>query len=271
MLNVNIVEQRNPLAVASGDFMLDVALGNVPGVSSVNKFGRSTNVDNGIDTDIWDRANATNDQDIWIAPTAARIHQITSVSVNDDEGNTGARELRVFGLQTWDSKEVSEDIIMNGVANVATVNAYVIIHRMEVIRSGGTNISTGLITATADTDGTVTAQINADEGQTQMAIYGLPSTQCMLVTSYYASMNKATPVSIQVGITLLLNPEPNRQLTEFLVKSTNALISGGSSHIQHIFRPYVRYDGPGILKMQGNSTTNDADISAGFDLFLVDI
>lgn len=81
-----------PVTVSAGsltDFMLEVAAGNVPGNKSVNKFGRSTNVDNDVATDIWDRANATHDQDIWIAPTQARIHNIASTSANDDGDPVG--------------------------------------------------------------------------------------------------------------------------------------------------------------------------------------
>jgi hypothetical protein len=57
---------------------LGIAKGDVPGHKSVNKFGRTTNADSADPTDIWDRANATNDQAIWLAPTAARVHAIAS-------------------------------------------------------------------------------------------------------------------------------------------------------------------------------------------------
>ncbi len=161
----------------SNDPALNIALGNVIGVTSIDKFGRTTNADTGIITDIWDRANVTHNQPIWVAPTQARIHNIVSSNGGDD-GNpagAGARTIRVFGLTDWDTKEVSEDIVLNGVGAIATQNSYVIIHRMFVLTKGATNVNIGFITATAAVDGTVTAQINPSQGQTQKAILGIPA------------------------------------------------------------------------------------------------
>lgn len=248
---------------------LDIPLGNVDGQTSVNKFGRSTNVDSGVDTDIWDRANSTDDQDIWTAPTTARTHDIASTSASDTSGGAGARTIQVYGLTSWSTAEVSETITMNGTSNVATSNSYVIIHRMKVLTKGATNVNVGVITATAQTDSTVTAQINAGEGQTQMAIYGVPSTQTAYMTQLYASCNRAVS-SVAVNVSLLQNPEPDTELTNFLIKHTAGLNTAGSSAINHLFTMNNGFSGPCILKVQASANANDADVSAGFDLILVD-
>lgn len=255
--------------ISDTDQDLQVSRDLVPLTSSVLKFGRSTNVDSGIDTDIWDRANATNDQDIWIAPTAARTHQIVSSSTDDDGSpvGLGARTIRVYGLTSWSTAEVSEDITMNGTTKVPTANTYVIIYRMKVLTCGATSVNVGLITATADTDATVTAQINAGEGQTQMAIYGVPSTKTLYLTSYYASVVKTNSVS--VSIKLLSNQEPGTQLTNFTTKHTIGVTSVGDNYLRHEFRPYYAFDGPCIIKMQGNATANNCDVSAGFQGVLI--
>ena len=251
------------------DYMLSVPAGCVPGKSAVNKFGRATNVDTGIATDIWDRANATADQDIWTAPTQARIHQITSTSASDDgdPAGVGARTIQVYGLTSWTAKETSEIITLNGVANVPTANAYVIIHRMKVLTKGATNINVGIITATADTDASVTAQINASEGQTQMAIYGIPSGISAYMTAYYVSAIKAA-ASLSVKVSLLVNQTPAAELTNYLVKHTIGLATEGSSYVRHMFEPYFKITGPAIIKIQGNSSALNTDVSAGFDLVL---
>ncbi len=274
-----IVRVADTVFVATGegislgvtDPALEVPRGNVPGVSSINKYGRSTNVDNGIDTDVWDRANVTDDQDVWIAPTEARIHQLVSSSASDDgsPAGVGARTIEILGLTSWDTKEVSEIITLNGMVNVPTVNSYVIIHRMEVLTKGATSVNVGVITATADVDGTVTAQINAGEGQTHMAIFGVPSVQTAFMPSYYATVIK-NAAAVRIMITLLVNPEPNTELINFISKHTFGLDSGGGSDIQHPFNPYNEFPGPTIIKVQANASANDSDVSAGFDLILVD-
>lgn len=256
----------------SADLMLDIAKGNVEGHSAVIKFGRSTNVDSGVATDIWDRANATDDQDIWVAPTVARQHVITSTSASDDGDpvGVGARTLTACGLIDWDTKEVCETATLQGTFSVTTTNSFVIIHRMFVVTKGATDVNVGVITATALTDGTVTAQINAGQGQTQMAIRGIPSVQTFYIISYDASFNKSGGATGAVNISLLVNPEPDSELTNFLTKDTQAVISTGNSLVNHPFMPYFQVLGPAIVKVQGDGSVANIDISAGLGGILVD-
>ena len=171
---------------------LAVPQGKIPSIVPVNKFGYAQSGVQASDTDIWDRADSTPTQQIWTKPTQARTHQIKSTSFQDNNAiGSGAWKVKVFGLTSWDTKEVSEIINMNGTTNVPTVNQYVIIHRMRVVEFGLSNVNVGTITATADTDATVTAQISIGFGQTEMAIYGIPSIQDAYLKSWYASLNKS--------------------------------------------------------------------------------
>jgi len=249
---------------------LNISAGQAGGLRSVNKFGRSTNVDDGVDTDIWDGANSSDDIDIWVAPTQARTHQITSTSANDTSGGTGARTIEVFGLVDWDTEETSETITMNGTSNVATSNQYVIIHRMKVMTFGSAGPNVGQISATADTDATETAFILAGEGQTQMAIYGIPSCCNAFVTKFYASTLRANlgTSEAHVDMRLLYNPIPDQDETGFLVKHSFGIGTRGSNPAEHDYNPYNKFEGPGILKMQGAGSANNLDVSAGFDIIL---
>jgi len=237
---------------------------------SVNKFGRSTNVDTAISTDIWDRANATDDQDIWVAPTTARIHQIVSTSVSDDGSpvGVGARTLRIFGLTDWDADgETTEDIILNGTTNVPTINSYVIIYRLTVLTKGATSPNVGTITATADTDATVTAQIQPTVGQSQMAIFAVSSKFNCYLTSFFASV-QSVATGKEIKITLLENPEPDVELTNFLNQHSFGIGGDGTTDVQHLFRPFKKIEGPGILKVNAVGDADNMDVSAGFDIIL---
>lgn len=241
--------------------------GNIDGYRTVNKFGRANNVD-GSPTDIWDMANTVDDQAIWIAPTQARVHDIVSSSASDDGDpvGVGARTLQVFGLTDWDTAEVSEDITLNGTTDVATANSYVIIYRMRVLTKGATSVNVGKITATAQTDNTITAEIYAGQGQTQMAIYGVPSVQAAYMNSFWASINRAT--TGDVDIFLLVNPEPADELLNFLLKHGFGVSSTGSSYVRHPFDPCYKVPGPAIIKMQGRGSPVNMDVTAGFDLII---
>lgn len=263
------VGSANPLPI--GDPMLDIARGLVTGVSHVNKFGATSNADSGVVTDLWDGANPTDDIDIWVAPTQARTHQIVSTSTDDDGSpvGVGARTIRVYGLKTWSSAETTEDITMNGTTNVPTANTYVIIHRLEVLTKGATSENVGVITATADTDSTVTAQIKVGHGQTEMAIYGIPDTKVAYCTGYYASLIKNAS-AVNAEINLVFNQEPNNELLNFIIKHDMGLESTGTSYARQVFSPYLKLAGPGIVKIEANTDAANITVSGGFDLILVD-
>lgn len=254
------------------DFALEVAKGNIPGHSSVNKFGMNGEVDSGVVADIWDRGS-TGGTLIWVAPTQSRTHTIASPSPVDTGGGAGARTVRIWGLVDWDTAEVSEDITMDFASPPVTVNSYVIIHRMQVLTKGSNNSNAGIITATATTDGTVTAQITNGKGQTLMAIYGIPSTQTFYLTDLYGSMNKASGVGASTGyinVSLLVNPEPQDELLNFVVKHVFGLSLDGNSSQEIDYGIPKIIAGPAIIKAQAASGTADIDVSAGFDGFLVD-
>jgi len=258
--------------IQNKDFALEVSRGKIAGISGVNKFGRSTDVDNGVKTDIWDRANAADAQPIWVAPTSAVIHNIVSSSASDDGSppGTGARTIEVFGLTDFDTKEVSETITLNGITNVPTVNSYVVIHRMEVLTKGATNVNVGTITATGVGGGNpITAQINIGEGQTLMAIYAIPSVQIAFMTNFYLSVQTVASGKEIIG-RLLSNREPQNELLNFDTKHVLGIGGSGTTADQHFLLPYKKFEGPCIIKMQAVGDADGMDVSSGFDLYLVD-
>ncbi len=266
------------------DPALEIARGNVSGQSSVNKYGRATDGVQTTATDIWDRADAAATQQIWLAPTAARIHEIVSSSDADsDSGGTvaqgqGCRTIRIFGLKTWDLAETSEDIIMDGTAtganSVDTANSYVIIHRMKMLTHGTSGPNVGVIRAVAKDDVTTTAQIGVGNGQTEMSIYGVPSTQKAYMTSFDVnSHNTGNPSTvIETDFDLLINEHPDVDETAaaFLVKANVGLIATGSTVFSKTYVPPLRIDGPAIIKFQAIATLADTESVAEYDLILVD-
>jgi len=180
--------------------------------------------------------------------------------------------IKVFGIKDWDDfSETVETLILNGTTNVPTANAYVMINRLEILTKGATSVNVGTITATAQTDGTVTSQINPGVGQTNQAIVGLCSTQTGFLKSYYASFQTGGGITKSGDISLVYNPEPNVETINFLVKDTRGLMATGSSAFDHTFEPPKVFIGPGIIKVQALTDTADSDVSAGFDIILFTI
>ena len=248
------------------DFALEVVKGNVPGHSFINKFGRNPDIDTGSDPeDVWDVGG------IWVAPTTARIHDIASTSASDTSAGTGVRTVQIYGLTDWDTKEVNETVTMNGTTNVPTANSYVIIHRMiaRTAGSGGTNA--GDITATAQTDATVTAQITTGIGQTLMAIYGFPSVQTLFTANYYISWGRSGGAANEASNVVYVKENADQSDSLFVARHFTGVFGSGNTFVNHPFPVYPPISGPAIIKIQTvEVSANNTEIGAGFNAYLVD-
>jgi len=255
------------------DYGLSVARGLISGITRVNKFGAAPDGIQTTATDVWSRANSSATQPIWLAPTAARVHQI--VSSSDSDGKTGshtsvgARTIRVYGLTSWSTSETSEVITLDGTTNVPTVNSYVIIHRMKVLACGTSGPNVGTITATAATDTTVTAVILPTDGQTEMAIYGVPSGYTFYLKRWGCGIDKASSTAVTVDFRLVVNENPDVQTIAFLRKDDISLQSTGSSIHERYYEIPPSFAGPCIIKVQGIGSANDIEGESGFDGYII--
>ena len=254
-------------------YYLEIAKGNISGHNSVNKFGAAPSGIQTTDTDIWGRADATPTQSIWLAPTAARIHALVSSSTDDDVGGIGAVSVTVYGLQTWSSTETSETVNLDGTTPVNTSNSYVIIHRM-IANPGATTttsgVNVGTISATAAVDATITAVVLPGNGQTEMAIYGVPSTQTAYLIRWSCHIDRTSAAAATADFRLKVNPNPNVQTVAFQRKDDISVQSTGTNAIERNYGVPKRIAGPCIIKVQAIGSANDIDGESGFDLILVD-
>ena len=154
------------------------------------------------------------------------------------------------------------------VTGVTQINKFGI-HRMKVLTSGATSINVGNITATAATDATVTAVILAGDGQTEMAIYGVPSVQSFYLTRWGVGIDKSSGVAASCDFQMRVNENPNVQTTNFIRKDDMSVQSTGSQSFERNYHNPVKFSGPCIIKVQGIASANDTDAKSGFDGYLV--
>jgi len=253
------------------DFALEAGLGKSPGVSTVNKFGTAPDADSGVPTDVWDGADGVTSTDIWVAPTAARIHTIVSASdVDSDSGGSvaqgaGLRTLRVYYLPDWDTAEATEDVVMDGTTGKAMVASAVMIHRMHGLTWGANGVNTGIITATAATDSTITAMITAGSNQTLMAIYGVPSIQTLSITHVGLTVLR-TAGTVDATAELLVNTAADTDPDAFLVKDSYSLTE--NAPLDEDYTPYKVFTGPLIAKLQVTTNTNNSVVTGRFDAYV---
>jgi hypothetical protein len=184
----------------------------------------------------------------------------------------------VFGLEDWDTAETSEDVIMDGTAtggnSVDTVNSYVIIHRMKVLTTGSTGpfSNVGTISAIANSDGTTTAQIAPIKGQTQMAIYGVPSTQKFYMYNFACSIAHSSPGPTidAAGVIIFQSTDIENNPTVFTFKHTAAVQDNGSTSLDSLFPIPKEFEGPCIIKIAMVALAENSFCDASFDGVLVD-
>jgi len=258
------------------DFALDVARGEISNMSHVNILGRNPDADLiasstavNLGRSLWDGgiAGAVN----WVAPTTARTHAIVSSSANDDTDgggtNNGARTVQVLGLDSAYALQ-QENVTLNGTGSVNTASTYTMIYRMLVLTAGGTGWNEGAITATAATDGTVTAKITATNNQTLSSQFMVPAGKKAYMTSYHASIEKKGLGSTsRFGDIFLMSKQFGGV---WRVRDTTTVDQDGSSYVPHTFNPYKVFEAKELIELRADPSEDAQDISGGYDLILVD-
>lgn len=257
MTQQNILQTLRSGPPGLRDFYLDVARGLIPGISHINKFGRNTDVDTS-EEDIWDGGGT------WAPPTTARTHQLVSTSTADASGGTGARTVEIFGLDAGFVLQ-NEIVTMNGTTNVATASAYTMIHRMIVRTAGSGEKNAGTITATADTDGTVTAQITIGFNQTLMAIFQIPANTTGYMRHLCWYLNKAGGAGVFADMRLYAKPPGE----VWQLKHVAGLASDGdnSDHVE--FLPHKVFLAKTLIRVASIASALNQDVSVEYDVILV--
>lgn len=243
--------------IGNKDFYLEVAKGNVANHLSVNIFGRNTDVDLAAAEDVWPYGGD------WTAPTTARLHNITSSDANDTASGTGARTVTVTGLN-GSYAITSESITMDGVANVATVNLYVFISEIKVDSAGSGLVNAGTITATAQTDATVSCAITIGKNKSAMGIYQVPAGYTAYLSYYQAGFQNSTGGSY-CDVELLAKPDGG----VFSVIGYHGLINTGSSVEDDYYYSPVVLTEKTVIKARATSSANNSNVQVRMCLTLV--
>ena len=186
--------------ISNKDFYLEVSKGNVPKHSIVNKFGRNGAVGTSL------AFISISGQ--YQSPIAATSLEILSGSTNDTSAGTGARKVKVVGLDaSWN--EITVEVTMNGTTAVALGTQFIRVYRMYVSESGSyATISApshlGKITLRTSGAGATWCVIDTIEGtatgfgigQTQVAGYTIPNGYTGYLLSKTVTVESAKPASI---------------------------------------------------------------------------
>ena len=120
----------------------------------------------------------TGTEDVWVSggayafPATAAASNVISSSANDAAAGTGARTIRVTGLDA-NLKTISEVATLNGTTLVALTGLYLRINMIEVLTAGSGGVNAGTIDARQSS--TVYSRILAGDNRARTAVFTVPA------------------------------------------------------------------------------------------------
>lgn len=221
-------------------------------VDGVNNFGSNLDISNATPEDVWPLGGD------YVFPTQARIHDLVSDAAADASAGTGARTVLVEGLDA-DYNEISETITLNGLTPVPTTLEYLRINLLTVKTAGSGEENAGIITATAQTDATVTSVISIGINISTQCIFTVPADADLMITEFYIAIGRM--VATSATCVLLLRPFGE----VFQSGTTIAGNSTGTTDTLHPFNPNARCSAKSDIKLRALVGSNNAEIHAGFN------
>lgn len=243
---------------------LEVMTRKVDGQYIIPKFGRNDDVDAA--EDIWDGGGTYTG-----FPTAtAENFEVLSSDANDANGDTGARQIRIWYLddnyEMFDANGdfLTVDVTLNGTTPVDSGVSGMRVWRAKVISSGSSQTNEGNITVRwATTEATVFTVILAGTGQSETTNFTVPLGYRGYLKRYIASMNDNTANSADMAIKVReFGTNTFRLIRPFLVTTTKdfaVTLYGGEE-----FQPRTDL----VFRCTGITNAN-GDITVSYGIHLV--
>ena len=234
-------------------FYLAVQQGKVPGYTMVNKFGYNSSIGSGAFETIWETGNNYSWQ------SSAVTVDVVSNNANDDVAGTGARTLRIQGLDG--SYNLAEETVdMDGTTTVTTTQTFLRVFRMSVETAGTSGNNIGNITVTYTGGSDVAATITAGNGQTLMCLYTIPANY----TGYLLSMNISSGKDQEMDFKFI---QRDNSVTNGAFQTKQFLnVRGGQTTV--IFNAINIIPQKSDIYVSGKASSTSSS-SASFDLLLV--
>jgi hypothetical protein len=259
-LNSQTQQDSDALIVKSVPQELLIAQGLFTGLSTVNKFGANADIDTGtIPEDVWEGGGTytgfPNDN--------CETLTVSSASANDAAAGTGARTIRIIGLDC-SYNVLSETVTLNGTSNVATTGMFRRAHTASIQSAGSAGVNAGIITVKhTTTTANVFLSMVAGRNQTNSSGYTVPAGYTAYMKRLHISIYQGTATAGAEGLIWTRSFEaPFRSRRPFLSISGDRLndeIYGGLAFTEK----------SDLILRIINVTNNNTQVSAGYDLILV--
>lgn len=259
-LNLTLGQDADAIPVRSVPVEFDIAQGKKGGVAKANKLGKCSDIDTGTVPEFVTELGGVYSG--FPVDTAETI-TISSSSANDTAAGTGARTVRIIGLDS-DWNIVSETITLNGTTGVATTTVFRRAHTMFVTSAGSNDFNEGTITAThTTTTSNVFLTIIPEVSSSNFCVYTVPANKIGIVVKYTGSIRRGASTSVDGAFWIRTFEASPRYRRPWSIGANSPLS----------IEPYggIRFaEKTDIAMVVTEVSQNNTAVTTGFDIILVD-
>lgn len=251
------------------DFELNMAEGKIAGYSIVNKFGRNIQVDVAtVPEDVWDGGTSLGLYRGFPTGDAETV-QCFSSNAFDISTGVGAREISINGLDV-NYVQQQELISLSGTSPKTSLKSWRRVNSASITTAGISGYNVGEITCRHTvTTGDIFFKMPVGTNQTYVCAYTVPANKTAYIKKIFCGINRGT------GVGAVSDREADVSLAVRLYTGVFRLRRPTNFNNNSDFN-YEVYGGLTLpektdVTMRCTSVSTDAtDVSAGFDLVLVD-
>ena len=255
--------------IRTGSMGLDIARGNIPGISFIHKFGEAPDFDTGDGhVTIWDGADDANiDQMVYQYSSTADIDRLSSSNAGDTQ------DIEIQGLDS-NFDQATQTITLTGQTPVALTTSLVRVFRLKNVGSTSNAghvycfVNGATTLGVPDTPADVRAIMQPGLNQTLMAVYTIPNGKTGYMDSFYAATSGASKNS---PFHVHFLARPTGQVLQ--LKNAFTILETGTSRTQHFYKVPEIFQAKTDIEMRVEAEaggTTGARFAGGFDLILVD-
>ncbi len=236
---------------------INIARGCYPTATSINKFGRNSASASGAAEEVWDG------EAVYVFPATALM---TKISQTVDQSLMRGGLIEVQGLNSaWELVTQTKALNASLTTTPVTLDTPLIrVFRMRVLANV---VGDSPIRLHNDAENQDYAIINVGNNQTMMAIYTVPLGVSAYMSSYWAHHN---PTSGQTFTSCPIKLWTVDNANSYARQLTHLIGIAPDGAFQHQFYPYHKFIAQTDIYLTASPVAAAADISAGFDLILVD-
>lgn len=246
---------------APNDFETNLVEGKVAGYSIVNKFGRNSDIDtSSVPEDIWNGGGVYAG---FPTGTTGETLVVFSNSASDTALGIGARTIRVAGLdQNYNSQ--TELFVLNGLTPVTGTKLFTRAHSASVLTAGSNDFNIGNISVRHSiTTSNLFMFTPIGTNQSNVAGYTVPAGKTAYMRKIFGSIRGGTSATVDGSIWLREFGAAPRLRRPFSF-STNAQLN------DVVYGGLVFNAKTDIQIRITSASVNNLDVTAGYDLILVD-